>query len=225
MKNNNSIALNLSEQQEKLIKKIQNHFKTIDEDIDFQKYSHFLNSELVNSIFTFEYNKDVLFAKESDIIDQFQYEKNKIDFIDPFFVENNFIKFYTVDKLCDENLDFIENKINEFKNNYFDSKVEDFLILWNSFVFTKDPEDNFKNDFLDEERKTINDKTIEDLINSISNNNSKDLTSKYIQEFLKTQNNFEKYNLRIKKIKWISKVSTFLFILLFIAMMLMIFLL
>ncbi len=200
MKNEIIDNLNLSEQQHTFIEEIKHHLSSIEEDMDFEKFSKFLNPNLINSNIHFTYEKDIFFEKDNILIKEFNSIYDRINSIKPNFIEGNHVTFFDLQSDYNESFDVIEKRIEEFKAKYIDSNIEDYLIVQNQLL-----QETSEDKSIDLTSKVLTTETdydlqVDNLITSTTDEKSKQHLEKYISEYQENLESFSKFDSKIKSI-------------------------
>ncbi len=224
MKNEIIDNLNLSEQQQKFIEEIKRHLSSIENDMNFEKYSKFLNPKLINSTIHFTYEKDIFFEKDNILINRFNSIYEQINFIKPKFILSDTVIFYNLKSEYKDNFDLIHRKIEDFNIKYINSNIEEYLILQNLFLHEKNElektsEFDSTTNFSETYETQIN-----NLIDSVSNEKSKEHLKNYINDYQQNLKRFEKFDSNISILNWIIWIIPLsIILLLFVILMLIIF--
>ncbi len=224
MKNEIIDNLNLSEQQQKFIEEIKRHLSSIESDMNFEKYSKFLNPKLINSTIHFTYEKDIFFEKDNILINRFNSIYDQINFIKPKFILSNTVVFFNLKSEYKDNFESIYKKIEDFNVKYINSNIEEYLILQNLFLNEKvNTEKTSEFDSTTNFSETY-ETQVNNLIDSILDEKSKEHLKNYIDDYQQNLKAFDKFDSNISILNWfIWIVPIIIFLLLLGLLMLIIF--
>ncbi len=196
MKNKIIDNLNLSEQQQTFVEEIRHHLSSIEDDINFEEFSRFLNPDLINSNIHFTYEKDIFFEKDNVLINEFNSIYDRINSIKPVFIEEEQANFLNLSDEYNENFEYISKRIEEFRTTYINSHIEDYLIVQNQIIQEIDEEK-------DKEKSTSFESDYESHVNNLLASTTDEKTKEHLKRFIVDyQDNLESFS------KYDSKIST-----------------